>query len=254
MTIESAPARHYGIFGLVVSILFIVVVTLVFAAAVLGLIALGDVLIFGRAHLADVFTAAGDAIASSDKSRMITPTLAFGCVLYIAAVAAVFALARWRGGAHWRSLVAWRPMRADRPYWLMVAGAVAYGFLAGFLVQYFYPDAKDWFQLPRDPLGLALTFFLAVIMAPLAEELVFRGWLFTGLRARASFPTTLVITSLLFALAHWERTHLYALAVFPVGLLLGYVRERAGSVRATMIMHAIYNGSALFMKLLFPDV
>ena len=100
---------------------------------------------------------------------------------------------------------------------------------------------------------VALTVLLAVVMAPLAEELFFRGWLYTSLRARFSFVTALTVTSVLFGLAHFEKTGIYALAVMPVGFVLGFVRERTGSVVATIAIHAIYNGAAVLAKLLLPD-
>ena len=65
--------------------------------------------------------------------------------------------------------------------------------------------------------------------------------IYTGLRPRLGFAWTLGITSALFALGHWEKTHLYAAAVLPVGLALGWVREKTGSTRATALFHALYN-------------
>ena len=49
------------------------------------------------------------------------------------------------------------------------------------------------------------------------------------------------ITSILFALMHYEHTHLYALAVFPVGVALGFVRERYASIKASAFFHGLYN-------------
>ena len=54
----------------------------------------------------------------------------------------------------------------------------------------------------------------------------------------------ILVSAILFALAHWESTHLYALAVFPVGLALGYVRQRADSIAASITLHSLYNGIA----------
>jgi membrane protease YdiL (CAAX protease family) len=107
--------------------------------------------------------------------------------------------------------------------------------------------------MPRGAGGLALTVLLAVVLAPIIEELLFRGWIYTALRARYSYVFVLLFTAGTFAVAHFERTGIYALVVFPVGLVLGWMRERTGSVFSTMAMHAIYNGSAVLTKLLLPD-
>ena len=89
-----------------------------------------------------------------------------------------------------------------------------------------------------------------VILAPLSEELLFRGWLYTALRWRFGFSAAFWATSLLFAVAHWDSTHLYALAILPIGLVLGYVRERTGSTKATTLFHMIYNSSGFALTFL----
>ena len=61
---------------------------------------------------------------------------------------------------------------------------------------------------------------------------------------------SVTISALLFALAHYERTHLYALAVLPVGLILGAARERAGTFWATASLHALYNFSGWLLTAL----
>ena len=87
---------------------------------------------------------------------------------------------------------------------------------------------------------------LAVIFAPIAEELLFRGWIYTSLRFRLGMWPAMVISALLFGLAHYESTHLYALAVFPLGLVLAALRERTGSTRTSMLFHAANNLIAFF--------
>ena len=91
---------------------------------------------------------------------------------------------------------------------------------------------------------------LAVLLGPLAEEVLFRGWMYTSLRAGFGVPVAVLVTSVLFALAHWESTHLYALAVFPVGLALAFVRERTGGIAGSFVFHACYNGVASVMLFL----
>ena len=156
-------------------------------------------------------------------------------------IAAALAVARIRAGRLWREWIAWAPFSANARYWGLVAAAVVYGLGTGALIEHIYPQSREWFVFPHEPLSVALSFVLVVVGAPLAEELAFRGLLFGDLRPRYGFSVALVVSAALFALAHWESTHLYAAAVLPLGLLLGYVRERTGSVRASALLHAIYN-------------
>ncbi|MDO7642327.1 MAG: CPBP family intramembrane metalloprotease [Reinekea forsetii] len=82
-----------------------------------------------------------------------------------------------------------------------------------------------------------------VVFAPLVEEFFFRGYLFAMLRpTRLGAWGTLVITSLLFTLAHAGQYQWSVLCV--VGLLalfLGYVREKSGSIWLPILFHALNN-------------
>ena len=126
-------------------------------------------------------------------------------------------------------------------YWGLVLASILYQLGASLVVAYVYPPAKDWVSIPDSSSGLAIAFLMIVVLAPLAEELLFRGWLYTALRWRFGFGAALWTTAILFAVAHWESTHLYALAILPMGLVLGYVRERTGSARASTLFHMLYN-------------
>ena len=173
--------------------------------------------------------------------------------LYAAFSLSVLGAARLRGGTRgWRSLVAWRrwnPVRGSRLVWVLLAVTLGYSLGANVALEWVYPASKDWVQLPGGQPWSALFILLAVVAAPITEELFFRGWLYTGLRSRVGATVTILVTATLFALAHWEKTHLYALAVFPVGLALGLIRERTGSIGATMTFHAGYNGFASLLLL-----
>jgi len=88
-----------------------------------------------------------------------------------------------------------------------------------------------------------------------AEELFFRGFLLNGLLARSRGQTApLLLSSVLFAAAHLIPD--LALERFPgtllLGLLLGFVRLRSGSVLPGMLLHAVNNGLLLSLKSLQP--
>lgn len=245
--------QPYGPAGLIVSTFLMLVLTLAICALLAGALAGADFLLNGREQLVSRFNVIGEALATEDKGRLVGLASILGIFVYIAAVAAIGLVAWFRGRGEWRALLAWRSFTPGGLWWGLAAGAIFYGLVAGFVIVRLYPEAKGWVTLPSDPIGLGALFVLAVICAPVAEELLFRGWLFTGLRARYSTGLTIFVTALLFALAHFEHTGLYALAVFPTGLILGYARERFGSVVATIAMHSVYNGSALLAKLVLPD-
>jgi membrane protease YdiL (CAAX protease family) len=85
------------------------------------------------------------------------------------------------------------------------------------------------------------TFILLVILAPISEEIVFRGILFAGWRSLGFGPAA-VVSSLLFGLAHWQPN--VALATAVLGWLLAYLYERTGSLWAPIGLHSVKNALA----------
>jgi len=92
---------------------------------------------------------------------------------------------------------------------------------------------------------------LAVAVAPLAEEMLFRGLVQTAFRSYTNRPwLAIIFTSLLFATFHTNGTHWPALFVLGVGL--GYAYEKSGSLFRPIFMHALFNGITIALTLLEP--
>lgn len=100
-----------------------------------------------------------------------------------------------------------------------------------------------------DGAPLAWVLLLAAVAPAICEELLFRGLLFSGLR-RLGPPAAIVISSLLFGLAHGSVYRLLPTAF--LGLAMGYARYRTGSIGSGMIIHALNNGIAV--SLLYLDL
>lgn len=90
---------------------------------------------------------------------------------------------------------------------------------------------------------LLLLLFLIAVVAPIAEELFFRGMLYPLLRRRWSAPVAIGVNGLLFALIHVIPVILPGL--FFVGIVLAWVRERSGSLWPCIFLHALQNGVVL---------
>jgi membrane protease YdiL (CAAX protease family) len=89
---------------------------------------------------------------------------------------------------------------------------------------------------------IVLFVFLA-IGAPIVEELFFRGLLLRGLLGRAPVAVAIVVTGLLFALAHFEAVQFPGLAVF--GMVLGVLAWRTGRLGPGIAAHAAFNAAAV---------
>ncbi|MGE0359359.1 MAG: ABC transporter permease subunit/CPBP intramembrane protease [Vicinamibacterales bacterium] len=94
-------------------------------------------------------------------------------------------------------------------------------------------------QLGDDPMPLWVVWLVIGLTPALCEELFFRGLIFAGLRRLGAWPAVL-IAALLFGLAHASIYRL--LPTFTLGVLLGVVRWRSGSVVPGIVMHAVNNG------------
>ncbi|MFO7718201.1 MAG: CPBP family intramembrane glutamic endopeptidase [Thermodesulfobacteriota bacterium] len=90
------------------------------------------------------------------------------------------------------------------------------------------------------PVLLAVT---VVVLAPLAEEVFFRGFLFAGIAKRLSWPVGAVLSAFLFALLHVQP--LAVPPLFLLGLLFAVLYQRSGSIWPAIILHATLNALAL---------
>ena len=86
-----------------------------------------------------------------------------------------------------------------------------------------------------------LIFVLAVLVAPLLEEMLFRGLFQTTIRSFLVKPwLAITSTSVLFAVIHQNVGHWPAL--FVLGMCLGYAYEKSGSLLRPIFIHALFNG------------
>jgi membrane protease YdiL (CAAX protease family) len=86
-----------------------------------------------------------------------------------------------------------------------------------------------------------------VVLAPIAEEILMRGYLYTSLRAHWKFVPSLLVTSLLFGLAHLQSGDngaliwMAALNTFLLSIALVYLREKTGALYASIMVHSMNN-------------
>jgi hypothetical protein len=93
---------------------------------------------------------------------------------------------------------------------------------------------------------LLLLLVIAVLLAPLLEEVLFRGLLFPALRRRLRFWPAAVLTTLMFTGLHFTQTGTYWPAVegiFICGMALAWLRERTGSLWPSVAFHMGFNST-----------
>ena len=104
-----------------------------------------------------------------------------------------------------------------------------------------------------------LAFITMVVLAPIAEELLFRGYLYGKLRKSFSIWLSVLVTSLAFGLAHlWAGTNKplqwsVAVDTFSLSLVICAAREYTGAVWVPMMTHVIKNGIAFYLLFINPE-
>ena len=131
-------------------------------------------------------------------------------------------------------------------YWKPGLGLVEWITHKPFPVQTAVPYIRE--VLRTNPVSVALSI---VLLAPLAEEVLFRGLLFGALQKRLSALWTIILTAAIFALVHMQA--IYFFPIFLLGLILGWARHKSGSLAVSMLLHVLNNGISLLLLQLFPQ-
>lgn len=106
------------------------------------------------------------------------------------------------------------------------------------------------FESAKGLLPLVAVFMSLVVFPPIVEEIMIRGFLYSGLRQKWTKVVSALVASLLFGLAHLQlgsgAPPLYVAAIdtFFLSMVLIGLRERTGSLWAGMMVHALKNGLA----------
>jgi membrane protease YdiL (CAAX protease family) len=102
---------------------------------------------------------------------------------------------------------------------------------------------KQAMKIAQDPAALLVGLALLAGLAPLVEELNFRGLLYGWLAGRWGSGIAFIGSSLAFAAAHVEFAHV--ILVLPLGLMFGWLRWRSGSLWPSLVAHMVNNGLAV---------
>ena len=178
-------------------------------------------------------------------ARVPLVVVAGQCLAYLLILAYMYVLvARERG----------RPDVLNAIHWNWPAQIAIY-VLAGFvlavalqLLAHLLPIPKElpidnFFRTPAEAWALGI---LSVTLAPLMEELFFRGFLYPVLARGLGLPIAVFLTALAFALLHGAQLGFAwgpVLVIFLVGTVLTMVRAKKNSVAAGVILHMAYNGT-----------
>ena len=113
-------------------------------------------------------------------------------------------------------------------------------------------------EIAQQPGAVPLFVVTTVLLAPVAEEVIFRGVLFQGLRSRMSFWVAALVSAALFTIPHlFEGGGLLAggiisSGILPLGIVFAALVERRGSLLPAVVAHATYNAIGVATLILLP--
>ena len=238
---NSEPKKDFGSWWLVIGITLAIFFISQFAAALV--LSAGLALFNSGASITDL-------LDQSAPVQFFYVLAAEGLVFILT----VLAVTKWRhlrlssiGLGRWPQ---WRDLSRA-----LGGAAVFYGLLivSSIIVSLLLPDLNTeqsqeiGFDALNSSLDSLLAFAALVILPPIGEEVLMRGYLFSGLRLRMPFIYAGLITSVLFGAAHLGTgpadTTLWIAGIdtFLLSLVLVYLRETTGALYAPMLVHAANN-------------
>jgi uncharacterized protein len=181
-----------------------------------------------------------------------------------AAILVIAATMRARGFT-WRSAFGIAPQQVWRNVGLGCLGYVAampavalYALVSMAVLKFFgYPvEKQEVIELlcdPSQPLWLrGYLVILAVVTAPVVEELLFRGVVLPAVAKRYAVLPAVILVSVAFSLIHANVAAIAPLFAFACALSLAYVFT--GSMMVPIVMHTLFNGVSLVVLLMVKDV
>ena len=199
----------------------------------------------------------GAAITTDVDTDDLTETdhivgLAFGFVLEAALLAFVyyFAVRKYRGS--WRSLGFRRPENVRWWFPLAIVGGsfltiwvwVGLLYVLGIAPESNIPENIYDYAIPVVMLGL-----LTIVVAPFAEEVFFRGFLFQGAAKRWGMWAGIGFSAFIFGLAHAGAPESWLLlpAIAGIGAIFAWGFAKSGSIYPSLFAHVVFNSVSFFI-------
>jgi uncharacterized protein len=231
---------------------------LIFAfLAVVGAILVNVLLAIG-------FALAGVSLAQLRNSATEMSFLAIlsQALLFLALLGYLAVHMRLRFDAPFWRTIGWRPLRTGRvPRALAYGGLLLSGFLLSLMVQLVSAAFPSKTKLPmqtlfQDRRTALLVMLMSVLLAPIVEETIFRGYIYPVVARSFGVRASVMATGTLFGLLHapqlWGGWGQIVLLVI-VGIIFTYVRAVTKTVVASYLLHVSYNSTLLLAFLIGSD-
>ena len=201
--------------------------------------------------------------SESSDPIALTPSLAIFAVLFLQLpMLAVFYAARRFYPGHYASglngvdLTHSNALRKAVPLFLMFlpliwitsiiwANVLSVFQAAGWVEEIEQQELVSLLQAGGHPVAMLLLVALAVVMAPIVEEIIFRGCIYRFLKSQTSLMAAQIISGCVFSIMHANLLSFVPLIL--VGILLARIYEKTGNLRVSIWFHALFNAFSLLM-------
>ena len=115
-------------------------------------------------------------------------------------------------------------------------------FLISFIIQYVLPEYKQQeivLNFKNTLLEDKIILIHVLVIAPIVEEIIFRGYMYRILKSRTPIIFAMIISSTIFSLIHYNV--LSYILLFVLSIFLTYIYERNGSIICPIIIHSLFN-------------
>ncbi|HSK22128.1 MAG TPA: CPBP family intramembrane glutamic endopeptidase [Egicoccus sp.] len=184
-------------------------------------------------------------------------------MLLLVVVSQLLGIAGGLGYLAARQRLSWRVFGPLRPSGLQAAYGIVVGIGGFFVVNAIIllvtaltgpveaPEQQLLSDVTAGGASTVLAIVAAVVMAPILEEIAFRGVLFQALRRRVGMWPAALVSGLIFAAVHVEVTQpLYSFGLLALGVGLAWSLHRFGNVLVPIIGHAVFNAISVGLTLL----
>ena len=182
-------------------------------------------------------------ISDITTERLITVTAVTSMITIV-----VFLLTRWAEvSPRWLRTRSWGVL-----CWSVVASLGA--IIPSAWIQELMPDLPNLVEQEFDMILQNRWGYLSIgLLAPLSEEIVFRGAILKSLLKNSSLPVwgSIALSAFLFALIHMNPAQMPH--AFVIGLLLGWMYQRTGSILPGMAYHWANNSAAYALYNIYPN-
>ncbi len=211
---------------------------------VILIILLPLIMIFVTDLAISLYQVAGGVVGSADYKNMLSVVFSELLVLPVACI--LISRHLKKTGAFWRDIgIRKAPvMKSLRYIGIFYAAWIIFFFVLSLLVLLItqgQPLAENHETLahPIAKLPLHMQLFLAVLCAPIIEEITYRGILFNALIRRYKLSTSIILSALIFAIIHLDP--MVMLITIPLSIWTVIMYRRLGSIIPGIILHASWN-------------